>query len=104
MPVDILFSASEYSQSTGKIFFLGSIIIVCFNYFISGVIPQILITPSYSLLSASLIGVIYFSIKYRNTPHVVVKECPKCGSKMRYSGMTCLDEFQKGCTFSTKFK
>jgi hypothetical protein len=104
MSVDILFSASEYSQPTGKIIFLASCVIVCFNYFFSGYIPQILITPSYSILTVSLIGVIYFNLKYRNTPHVAIRECPQCGSKMKYSGLKCLDEFHKGCQFSSKFK
>ena len=104
MSVDILFSASEYSQPTGKIIFLGSCIIVCFNFFITGIIPQILITPAYSLLSASLIGVVYFNFKYRNTPHVAIRDCLQCGSKMKYTGLKCLDEFKKGCNYSIESK
>lgn len=104
MSVDLLFSASEYSQPTGKIVFLGSCIVVCFNFFITGIVPQVLIIPAYSLLSTSLIGVVYFNLKYHHTPHLAMNDCPQCGSKMKYSGLKCLDEHKKGCQFSSKFK
>lgn len=104
--VDILFSANESSELTGKIFLFSSGLLLCLEPIINAVLPT-LSTNSEILFNACrlslfwcLLGALYYAIKYRNILHPSTKNCLKCGSKMEYTSMKCLDEKGKGCNFS----
>ena len=101
---EIAFSASEFSQYSGKTVFVFSGVIVILNTMLPNVIPLLLVDASIGWLSLSLIGVIIFSLKYRKVSNPSTKECPRCGSRMSYTGVKCIDEHKKECNFVVKFK
>jgi hypothetical protein len=100
---DILYSASESSEIIGKIIFFTSGFIVSVYPLSQNYLPREIIEASQVLFLTSLLGVLYFAIKYRNILHPSTQKCLKCGSKMRYIGVSCLDEKRIGCTFTVKF-
>lgn len=105
---DILFSASEYSELAGKIMMFSSGFILCLQPIIHLAIPNsiidsdILFNTCRLSLFWCLLGAFYFAIKYRNILHPSTKSCLKCGSKMEYTAVKCLDEKKKGCKYSIK--
>jgi hypothetical protein len=102
--IEIIFSASEWSNPIGKGIFLFSGSVISFNTIFQNLIPTIIIDASVIWLIACLIGTGYFFLKYRNIPNISAKECPRCGSKMSYTGAKCIDEKTKGCTLTVRFK
>ena len=101
--IDILYSASESSEIIGKIIFFTSGFIVSLYPLSQNYLPHGIIELSQASLMASLLGVLYFTIKYRSILHPSTQKCLKCGSKMRYTGVSCLDEKKIGCNFTVKF-
>ena len=99
---DIINEASQTSQTTGKLVFLISGIGVCFNFFISGYLPNNILDGMYLLLSFSFIGMVLQTYKYRKNPHLTNKKCPICQSSMDCVEIKCIDEFKKNCQFNVR--
>lgn len=98
---EILTEASHFSKALGTFLFLISGIGVSLNYYYPSLLPEKAIIGMYYFLSIGFMGMTYFSIIYRNNPHISSEICPKCKSRVKYTGLKCS---KSDCNYKVKFE
>lgn len=93
-------SGVHLSKNIASVVFFVSGCGVLLNYYVPNLMPVKLISGMSYYLFIGLLGMVSFTIRHRNNPHISSEICPRCKNGVKYTGIECLSD---DCKYKVKF-